>query len=88
MTRRNFSARLQEWKESRDHATDLPEISRMILQACYEEGKSLAEIAAVHHRSLSTIRHHHDYGLFLLRRLNSSGEQPNRLENSREKLLT
>lgn len=88
MSRRNYAERCAQWAAGRQYAHELPEQFRAVLYAHYEEGKSLAEIAAMHHRSLSTIRHHHDYGLLLLRRLYSIGEHLNRLENSSEKLLT
>jgi RimJ/RimL family protein N-acetyltransferase len=67
MTRKTFAMRLEQWQEQPSYLiSNLPALPRKILQARYHAQQSWNDIAAAHKKSVSIIKHHHDYGWFLL----------------------
>ena len=85
--RRTLQQRLAYWAElnaypdMRKFFKEIPDKSQQVILMHYEQCMSMKEIAAHFNYSVSTTRHHHNYGLFLLKRkieftLKTSSEFP------------
>lgn len=72
--RRTLEQRLQCWAElnaypgMRKFFAEIPDKSQQVILMHYEQCMSMKEIAEHFNYSVSTARHHHNYGLFLLKR--------------------
>jgi RimJ/RimL family protein N-acetyltransferase len=76
MTRKTFGMRLEQWREQPSYLiSNLPHLPRTILQARYEARQPWAEIGAALRKSVSTIRHHHDFGWFLLEKFHKNKKE-------------
>jgi acetyl CoA:N6-hydroxylysine acetyl transferase len=73
MSRKTFAMRLEQWQQLPPFLiNNLPELPRTILQARYQSQQPWNEIGTVINKSVSIIKHHHDYGWFLLEKFHKT----------------